>query len=68
MWTKQLTIAFKKFRNYPLTNYGITTDVSVHTIMREVNDNGYWCTLLKDGTSATDYGNYQAAIKQVKLQ
>jgi biuret amidohydrolase len=47
---------------------GITADVCVSTIMREANDFGYWCTLLKDGTGATDYGNYQAAIKQIKMQ
>lgn len=47
---------------------GITTDVCVHTIMREANDYGYWCILLKDATGATDYGNYEAAIKSVKMQ
>lgn len=36
--------------------------------MREANDFGYWCMLLKGGTGATDYGNYQAAIKQIKMQ
>ena len=36
--------------------------------MREANDYGYWCLLLKDGTCATDYQNYLAAIKQIKMQ
>ena len=47
---------------------GITADVCVHTIMRQANDDGYWCVLLKDCTGATDYDNYQAAIKQIKMQ
>jgi nicotinamidase-related amidase len=58
-------------RNRGVTNLiftGITTDVCVHTIMREANDLGYECLLLKDCTGATDYGNYQAAVKMVTMQ
>jgi biuret amidohydrolase len=62
----ELILNTRGIRNLVLT--GITTDVCVHTTLREANDRGFECVVLSDCTGATDRGNHDAALKMIQMQ
>jgi len=62
----ELILRNRGIRNLVLT--GITTDVCVHTTMREANDRGFECLVLSDCIASYFPEFYEVTLKMVKAQ
>jgi len=61
----ELILRTNKIQNLIIT--GVTTDVCVHTTLREANDRGFECLIVTDACAALDKEVHNAVIKSVQM-
>jgi nicotinamidase-related amidase len=62
----RLMLNIKGIKN--LVICGVTTDVCVHSTMREANDNGFDCLLVEDAAAASEPNLHTSAVESVKAE
>ncbi len=67
-WSTNFQEQLEKRRIRQLIIAGVTTEVCVHTTLREANDRGYECLVLSDATASYFPQFHQAALDMVAAQ
>lgn len=47
---------------------GVTTDVCVHSTMRDANDNNFDCLLVEDASAASEESLHAGAVESIKAE